>query len=83
MDILELQSREEASDISAVGGSGAPDGVSSIFGGFFASIFESAASSSSNKGGDDEEDTADVIFSSDSLVRKEKALIPRPEKIVS
>ena len=41
---------------------GASEGVGSVFGGFFASIFESA-----NKGIDDE-DTADVIFSSDSLV---------------
>ena len=43
---------------------GASEGVGSVFGGFFAGIFESA-----NKGIDDE-DTADVIFSSDSLVRR-------------
>ena len=48
------------------GGGGASEGsVGSIFGGFFASIFESA-----NKGSGDDEDTADVMFSSDSLVRR-------------
>ena len=47
---------------------GASEGVGSVFGGFFASIFESA-----NKGIDDE-DTADVIFSSDSLVRRNHAV---------
>ena len=65
--IQKFQSQEEASDMNAVdGGGGASEGsVGSIFGGFFASIFESA-----NKGSGDDEDTADVMFSSDSLVRR-------------
>ena len=66
-----MQSREEASDMSAVGGGGggASEGVGSVFGGFFASIFESASLSRGSGEGDDD-DSADVIFSSDSLVLK-------------
>ena len=61
-----LQSREEASDMNAVGGGGASEGVGSVFGGFFSSILESASLSRGSGEGDD--DSADVIFSSDSLV---------------
>ena len=62
-----MQSREEASDMSAVGGGGgASEGVGSVFGGFFASIFESASLSRGSGEGDDD-DSADVMFSSDSL----------------
>ena len=65
-----MQSREKASDMSAVGGGGgASEGVGSVFGGFFASIFESASLSRGSGEGDDD-DSADVIFSSDSLVLK-------------
>ena len=62
-----MQSREEASDMS--GGGGASEGVGSVFGGVFASIFESASLSRGSGEGDDD-DSADVIFSSDSLVLK-------------
>ena len=62
-----MQSREKASDMNAVGGGGASEGVGSVFGGFFFGIFESA-SLSGGSGEGDEDDSADVIFSSDSLV---------------
>ena len=53
--------------MNAVGGGGASEGVGSVFGGFFASIFESASLSRGSGEGDDD-DSADVMFSSDSLV---------------